>query len=231
MEALQIYNGCDPEDGDNIDNIIQKLDIYILGDVSETMERYKFNTRKQKSDESIDCYVATLKTCAKTSNFCKCVKLKDSLIRDRLVLGANNPAIKARLLQERSLTLHNCIDICRSYENASSELKMLTRGENNSAEVHKINKFSTKANGRTKNDKKMCKFCGFEHIMKNKEMCPAWGKSCDNCKKMNHFAKCCKTKPKKKHLHVVRNDSDSSDTETVSIVKNNSGGIYAKAED
>ena len=35
IEALQI---CDPEDGDNIDNIIQKLDIYILRDVSETME-------------------------------------------------------------------------------------------------------------------------------------------------------------------------------------------------
>ena len=46
---------------------------------------------------------------------------------------------------------------------------------------------------------------------------------------MNNFAKCCKTKPKKKkHLHVVRNDSDSSDTESVSIVKNNSGGIYGK---
>ena len=47
--------------------------------------------------------------------------------------------------------------------------------------------------------------------------------------KNKHFAMCCKAKTKKKNmLHAVNYDYDSSETETVSVVRNNSGGIYAK---
>ena len=51
------------------------------------MERYKFNTMNQRKYESIDCYVASPKMNVKSCNFCDCTSLKDSLIRDRLVLG------------------------------------------------------------------------------------------------------------------------------------------------
>ena len=53
-QALQIYNGCDPADTDTAENMLTKLDAHILGDTNETFERYKFNTRAQKPDESID---------------------------------------------------------------------------------------------------------------------------------------------------------------------------------
>ena len=46
MEVLQVYNGCDPDENDKVNDIIRKLDVYILGEVNETMERYKFNTQK-----------------------------------------------------------------------------------------------------------------------------------------------------------------------------------------
>ena len=76
MEALQVYNGYDPDENDKTYDIIQKLDVYILGEVN------KFNTRYQKKDESIDCYVASLKMIVKSCNFCDCIGLKDSLICD-----------------------------------------------------------------------------------------------------------------------------------------------------
>ena len=60
LEALQIYNGCDPADTDTAKNIFTKLDAHILGDTNETIERYKFNTRAQVSH-----YLASLKTLAK----------------------------------------------------------------------------------------------------------------------------------------------------------------------
>ena len=53
IEALQIYNGCDPVDSDTVDETLQKLDSHILGETNETFERYKFNTRVQKPDETI----------------------------------------------------------------------------------------------------------------------------------------------------------------------------------
>lgn len=60
-DALQIYNGSDPQDTDTVDQILTKLDTHILGEVNETFERYKFNTRIQKPDESVDTYVSALK--------------------------------------------------------------------------------------------------------------------------------------------------------------------------
>ena len=123
------------------------------------VQTYKFNTRKQKSDESIDEIVATLKTLAKSCNFCKCVNLKDSSIRDRLVLGVNNLASKARLLLERLLTLQTVSTFVGSSYNASSELKMLPCGENNSAEIHKMNKFSAKQMEALKMTTRFCRLC------------------------------------------------------------------------
>ena len=38
---------------------------------------------------------------------------------------------------------------------------------------------------------KKCKFCSFSH---KRGSCPASGKLCNNCKKKNHFAKCCNVK-------------------------------------
>ena len=47
--------------------------------------------------------------------------------------------------------------------------------------------------------------------------CPARGKKCLTCNKMNHFAKCCRMKGKedKGVLKAVEKDSDSSDAESV----------------
>ena len=38
----------------------------------------------------------------------------------------------------------------------------------------------------------MCKYCGMSHV-RDKQKCPALGKSCKKCGKLNHFAKVCKS--------------------------------------
>ena len=49
MEALQVYTSCDSDDNDKVNDIIRKLEVYILGEVNKTMERSKFNTRNQRN--------------------------------------------------------------------------------------------------------------------------------------------------------------------------------------
>ncbi|XP_028412151.1 uncharacterized protein K02A2.6-like [Dendronephthya gigantea] len=227
VEALQIYNGCDPLDTDTAEDILNKLDAHILGETNETFERYKFNTRIQKSDETIDDYLASLKTLAKTGNLCEC--LKTSLLRDRIVLGVRDDVTRKRLLQEGKLTLRKALDICRTHEKTTSQLKVIAGKED---EVHRVNisKYNRKYSAAARNAKgyqaarktnevssklthkgkiNKCKFCGAEHIMK-KEACKAWGKQCNKCKGLNHFARCCSAL---KPTHVVRDDS-SSDSST-----------------
>ena len=42
--------------------------------------------------------------------------MRDSLIRDRIVLGIKNEQTTKKLLRMRDLTLNRCIDVCRSEE-------------------------------------------------------------------------------------------------------------------
>ena len=182
IEGLQIYNACDPEDTDTVNEIIIKLDEHILGQTKKTFERYKFNARGQMCEEAIDAYVAALKILQKTCNFCDC--LKDSLLRDRIVFGVRDNGLRKRLLQERSLDLSRCIDICRTHENITSQMILITdTGE----EVHRVEErrhFSNKRQysrgqfGQQKQERTTfptstrpivnCKFCGHQHERERK---------------------------------------------------------------
>ena len=46
--------------------------------------------------------------------------LKDQLIRDRIVCGVRDNAVRRKLLQESKLTLEKCIDICHAAEATSA---------------------------------------------------------------------------------------------------------------
>ena len=52
-----------------------------------------------------------------------------------------------------------------------------------------------------------CKFCAGQH---KRGQCPAYNKRCNNCQKLNHFAKCC-TRPKLRTIKHVDADSSSED--------------------
>ncbi|KAK3730654.1 hypothetical protein QZH41_011229, partial [Actinostola sp. cb2023] len=211
IETLQIYNGCDPTDADTADNILKKLDVHIhvLGETSETFERYRFNTRSQKSDESIDDYIASLKILAKTCNFCVC--LKDTLIRDRIVLGVQDDHIRKRLLQEGKLTLQRAMEICRSYEQTTNQLKVISGKEE--GEVHRLTtnqhratKSTSTYKGNSTRPYKQCKFCGRQHELK-KELCPAWGNKTLNERTLGHYDKdkdSCVTRPFRKRSTSFR---------------------------
>lgn len=52
--------------------------------------------------------------------------MRDSLIRDRIVLGVNNNAIRKKLLQVRGLMINQCIDTCGSNEATTSKIKAIS---------------------------------------------------------------------------------------------------------
>ena len=175
-------------------------------------------------EEAIDAYVDALKILQKSCNFCDC--LKDSLLRDRIVFGVRDNGVRKRLLQERSLDLSRCIDICRTHENTTSQMKLVTdTGE----EVHRVEErrhFTNKrqrGRGQFRQQKQErttfptptrpivnCEFCGRQHERK-KEMRPAWGQICSKCNKRNHFSRCCPPGAKtiKKNTNSTQNKSET----------------------
>ena len=98
-EALKVYNGFvfAPDESRDVTHIIRKFDEHIIGQLNETYERYKFNCRNQTPGESVDSFVTALRNLAKNCNFCEC--MRDSLLRDRVIMGILDNDLRKRLLQ------------------------------------------------------------------------------------------------------------------------------------
>ncbi|UYV63288.1 K02A2.6-like [Cordylochernes scorpioides] len=140
----------------------------------------------QKDGESIDSFITELKG---LSTSCEFESQKDSLIRDRIVYGIQDKALQERLLREPNLTLLKAIEMCKTDEISKQQIKIMQNNQN-ICQIRKYEKkHSPKQNQESEKEFK-CQRCGKSHRAK---YCPAWGKRCSKCKKMNHFAAFCKS--------------------------------------
>ena len=70
--------------------------------------------------ESIDQYATELRTLAST---CEFQDLRDGLVRDRIVGGIRNAALRECLIRIADLSLEKALDICRAAEQSNRHLK------------------------------------------------------------------------------------------------------------
>ncbi|XP_028415785.1 uncharacterized protein LOC114539358 [Dendronephthya gigantea] len=218
-DAVKIYNSFDlpPEDKRKISKIMEKFDRYAVGETNETYERFIFNSRKQKEDETIDEYVAELRTLAQTCNFCTC--LCDSLLRNRVVLGINDANTRKR--DEASTTQIKLLGEGTKQEGihkvVGTENKNKSQGNNDGFQRKSKELYRQKAD-RERSEIKACNYCGDRH-RRGREFCRAYGEICNFCKKSNHFEKQCKMKLR---AHAVKAEefsgADSSDLEYLDSV-------------
>ena len=184
-EALKIYNGFHFEnENPTVTQIMAKFDEFAVGQVNVTYERFMFNQRKQEEGETFENFYSAIRNLSKTCDFCD--NCRDSMIRDKIVLGIRDCNTQTELLKVRDLNLTKCVDTCRAAENANLQGKAMN-SQDNPEEVHKV-----KTEPRTDTMLKECKFCGTKHRLR-KEECPAYGKTCFRCSGKNHFGRKCLT--------------------------------------
>ena len=210
-DCLQIFLNLklSSEQQKDMHECIDALEAYFKPKWTVVYERYLFNMSQQNPDEPVDGYVNRLRKAAST---CQFGTLTEELIRDRLVIGLRDHATKLRLLKEDSLDINKALNICRSSEVVTSQLKAMKSEKNKSTEqVHVISgrqnnkvKSRNQYNGKKKtrnlssdprkhrepNSKQttyQCYRCRGKqtHTLEN---CPAFGHKCKACKKPNHFA-------------------------------------------
>ena len=88
LKVIKTFNYAEGENSSDWRVVMGKMEKHCIGEVNEIYERYCFNMRDKLPTESVDSFVAELRNLAKTCNFCDC--LRDSLIRDRIVLVFNS---------------------------------------------------------------------------------------------------------------------------------------------
>ncbi|UYV61713.1 K02A2.6-like [Cordylochernes scorpioides] len=85
--------------------------------------------------------------------------------------------------------LLKAIEMCKTDEISKQQIKIMQNNQN-ICQIRKYEKkHSPKQNQESEKEFK-CQRCRKSHRAKN---CPAWGKRCSKCKKMNHFAAFCKS--------------------------------------
>ncbi|XP_061185196.1 uncharacterized protein K02A2.6-like [Saccostrea echinata] len=236
-DCFQIYENLplSVQDREDIDKILEALDGHFMPKTNVIYERYIFNTADQMPNESFDDYLCRLRELAKT---CEFGDIMDQMIRDRIVLGTKDQSVRGRLLRESKLTLNSAIDMCRTSERTTCQLKKL-QGQsdnynNNIAQVNYAARENKKHMKDTKQQKRSstkppkysnkgdfkCKYCGGRHA-RGRNNCPAYGQICNKCKKKNHFSSVCQS-ANKTVLQVDETD-DSSDCESCYTVKTTHG--------
>ena len=177
------------------------------------VERHQFHCMKQQLDESIDSFVSRLREQAAKCDFKyevtytvgtgdaareqTAVKdITDQMIRDRIVVGMHDETTRARLFREPNLTLVTAIEMIRAVEVAEEYIQMIKDPKSVDKITAKKSKWKPKPQIKYKpsgnqQQQFMCGKCGRQH---SKDKCPAYGKTCHKCKKLNHFSAICKSK-------------------------------------
>ncbi|XP_037806013.1 uncharacterized protein LOC119600060, partial [Lucilia sericata] len=94
---------CSPKEPKAVplEEIIATLKTHYAPNLNETAERYKFYTRNQKEGEPLGEYIVELKSLASSCNF---GTFLSEALRDRLVCGVIDKKLRARLLNQISLS-------------------------------------------------------------------------------------------------------------------------------
>jgi len=189
-EGFRIYSSLVVDRRESYDDAKTHLAEHFDRKASTFYQRAQFTRRQQRSGESISQFVAALRDMAP-----RCEFTADELnnrVRDQFVARVASDEIRKRLFQEPATkSLTEILNLATTMERSLSEVPALH------SSVNRVS-YTRRSDNRTKGIP--CSNCGlFGHKPKTTD-CPAMGKKCAKCSKLNHFAKCCKSPA----LHSVR---------------------------
>ena len=160
---------------------------------SMIVQRFKFNSRVRKADESVRTYVAELR---KLSEYCEYNSQLDDMLRDRLVCGIGDVRIQTRLLSEKNLTFQKAYDSAVAMETATENSKSISSMSisEQGASVNVLQKGSYSKNKSFKNERSGdCFRCGNRHDQKQ---CKYKDSTCYGCGKVGHPKFNCRSSPR-----------------------------------
>ena len=128
-EALTVVANSDAPAAqrNNLSAVLSHLERYARGQVNEVIERRTFNMCSQLEGESFDDFATRLRDLSRDCGFCD--QCRDSLIRDRIVVGLRDPTTIKRLCAVPLLSLQQATQICRSEEAATRDVTTITGGD------------------------------------------------------------------------------------------------------
>ncbi len=244
--GLEAMKKCDDEwnftdqEKLTVDSIIGKIDSKLSEERIPIIDRIRFQECKRdlENGESIADFVERAE---KLVDYCQFGEKRSELLLQQILVGMRDLDFQKDLVSMKKLDWKLAKQMILARKNRDSQLEALNpiKPDPESVKAVKIDK-----------KQKKCKYCGLIHQF-DKKKCPAFGKTCDYCKKSNHFKSVCKQKARdeqsddsdeeekespakkkstKKPGKVKKiEEYDSSDSETFTIRKTSSekDGVFA----
>lgn len=125
-EAITIFNNfkLTPDQLKKVQNIKDQYTKHFIPKVNITYERYLFHKIVQENGESFDEFLTRIGT---ESVKCAFGELIDSLVLDQIVIGTLSDKLREKLLCEDDLKLDKAIQMCKTSEMSSKQIKDLQK--------------------------------------------------------------------------------------------------------
>uniref|UniRef100_UPI00359004B2 uncharacterized protein n=1 Tax=Myxine glutinosa TaxID=7769 RepID=UPI00359004B2 len=104
-------------------SLVETMREHLESEPSDIVHRFEFNSRERRPCESVALFNDDLSKLAERCNF---GRVRDDMLRDRLVCGVNDQLIRRRLLSERQLTYERALEIALGIETAAKDAQRTT---------------------------------------------------------------------------------------------------------
>lgn len=140
--------------------------------------------------------------------------------------------LRERLWLDKTVTLQSAIDICRGKEVSERQLKDISQ-RSSVQEVNKIigkskpfnRNYNANYSGNKEQAANICFYCGRKHAPME---CPAKGKTCYLCQKLDHFASVCQSKKSLRSVNTIsqfEEENTKDERFVLTIAENKDQGI------
>ena len=191
-EAINIYNTFQFKETEKnkIKVLKEKFNAYFVPKKNIAYERYKLFTSRQ-NERPLEEFIRELKNQA---NQCELGTLAGELTTTMVIIGIQDEATRGKLLQMSDISLEKAVEVCILTEKAREQLRQMQGGSGGGGDGSVDAVSRQQHNQRRKmhtwdSTARKCSKCGKNHPLYK---CPAYGKSCYKCKKLNHFSEVCR---------------------------------------
>lgn len=192
-------------EGDEYAKMVKKLTNHFAPQQNKSYERHIFRKMAQGRTERIDSFVIRLR---EQADRCEFRDQKDENIKDQITASCHSDTLRRKILERDDQSLESVLKLARILESVSNQQKSFNSETKQSNEVlddkNEVNeitvrksfkrKYSDPSKSDQNSDRIECKRCGLKGHKSGSENCPAKGKKCLKCGKMDHFARKCFTR-------------------------------------
>jgi len=187
----------------------------------EIAETYRFHQRNQQPGETVNQFIATLRSLSEHCNFG--ANYRTRALRDRFVCGIASDSTRRKLLSEADLTLERALELARSMEQADKDIEYMKPYIAQPVKVSSINTNETSQNANvaslsTRSDRKPCRSCQSTQLLRKD--CRHLQSTCHSCGIKGHIQIACERNTNSKYKPNNRRQTQSRGTHSLDTSAN-----------